>query len=468
MQQIKENVLEKHSQMVLNSIKQGVCLHEMLYQDGKPVDYRILGVNDPYSEILDIPKSKARNALASKLYKSDPPPYIDIYSEVIKAGETKQFRTYFEPMDKYFEITVTSTEANKFITLFYDITDEIKLQEELKFNMYHDQLTGLFNSYYIEEKAEEIDENQVLSFSIIVIDINGLKIINESYGHKKGNQVIIETAKILESVISAEDILARLSGDSFVIYLPDFDEFEVQHLRNKIEKSFDNVNDKIIPTTISLGQATKSNRGETFFKVLNKAINNMHKNKLLEKKSGKNKVLNNTLTILNTKSQETAEHAIRMSALAQRLGDKLGLSNEELDNLSLLATLHDVGKTFIPEKILNKPGSLNDKEWQLIKEHPIKGFNIASAIDDFSCIAEEILYHHELWDGDGYPKKLKREEIPLLSRIISIVDSYDVMTSERPYSKPISKEAAIQELQDCSGTQFDSDLVEVFVKTISG
>ena len=157
-----------------------------------------------------------------------------------------------------------------------------------------------------------------------------------------------------------------------------------------------------------------------------------------------------------------------MTALAQRLGDKLGLSNKKLGNLSLLATLHDVGKTFIPEEILNKPGSLNDEEWQLIKNHPIKGFNIASAIDDFSCIAKEILYHHERWDGNGYPEELKEKEIPLLSRIISIVDSYDVMTSERPYSKPISKEAAIQELQDCSGTQFDSDLVKVFVKTISG
>ena len=183
-------------------------------------------------------------------------------------------------MDKYFEITVTSSEDNKFITLFYDITDELKLQEKLKYNMYHDQLTGLYNSYYLEEQGKEVDKDLDLNFSIIIADINGLKIINDSHGHKKGNQVIIETAKVLESVISAKDILARLSGDSFVIYLPDFNEFDVQHLRNKIEKAFDKVNDNIIPTTISLGQATKSNSGETFFKVLNKAINNMHKNKL--------------------------------------------------------------------------------------------------------------------------------------------------------------------------------------------
>lgn len=463
MQQIKENVLEKHSQMVLNSIKQGVCLHEMLYQDGKPVDYRILGVNDPYSAILDIPKNKARNALASKLYKSDPPPYIDIYSEVIRTGDSKKFRTYFEPMDKYFEITVTSTEANKFITLFYDITDEIKLQKELKYNMYHDQLTGLFNSYYIEEKAEEIDENQVLSFSIIVIDINGLKIINESYGHKKGNQVIIETANILESAIRFEDTLARLSGDSFVIYLPDSNQFEAEHLSNKIAKAFTGVDDSIIPTTISLGQSSKRNRAESFFQVLNRAINNLHKNKLLQKKSDKNKVLKNTLAILNTKSQETGEHAMRLTVLAHRLGEKLGLTGTELDNLSLLATLHDVGKTFIPEDILNKPGNLDEDEWELIKEHPVKGFNIASATDEFCCIAKEILYHHERWDGNGYPEGLKEQEIPLLSRIISIVDAYDVMTSERPYSKPIPQGEAIQELKDCAGTQFDPDLAKIFV-----
>lgn len=467
MQHTAKDEVGKYYQMILNNINQGVCLHEMIYENGEPVDYRILGVNKAYVRILDITEAKAEGSLASELYGSDQPPFIEVYSRVVQSGQTEQFRTYYEPMDKYFEITVTTPEANKFITLFYDITEEINLQKELEYNMYHDQLTGYYNSFYLEEKAKKINQDPHKIYSIIVADINGLKIINESYNHDKGNQVIIETGKVLESAIRSKDILARLSGDSYALYLPDTDEYEVNFIRNNIESSFDQVDDNKIPTTIALGQATKPNSKKPFFEVLNIAINNMHKNKLLEKNSGKNKILKNTLAMLKTKSQETGEHAIRMTVLAHRLGEKLGLSNKELDNLSLLATLHDIGKTYIPEKILNKPGGLNEEEWQLIKEHPVKGFNIASATEDFSCVAEEILYHHEHWNGNGYPEGLKEKEIPLLSRIISIVDAYDVMISERPYSQPISKEKAIKELQDCAGTQFDPDLVQIFVKIIN-
>lgn len=573
--------------LIINNIKQGVSLHKIVYKEDTAVDYQITEVNEAFKKLTGISKEAARNVYASDLYGSIKPPYLKRYARVAETGKIEEFETYYEPMDKFFKITVTSPKQGYFTTLFQDITEdkkrnkELSLKEfsineagfgvlwinpdgsikyvnkkvcddlnynkeelqqmkvsdidpdypenrrkeiweelkkeksksfetihetkdgglipvkvtsryinhegeeyefafivditerkqkerELQYNLYHDNLTGLFNSTFIDRKAEEIDRNIDSAYSIIMADINGLKMINDSYGHKKGNEVIIKVARLLKSLIKSDDILARYSGDDFVIYQPDGDEFTVEQTVKRINKKFNNFNDEEITITIGLGHAIKSKINETFYEVLNRSQRSLYKHKLTESNSGRNKIVKNSLNFLGTKSQETREHAVRMNALAYRLGNKLGLNSCELDDLSLLATLHDIGKTYIPEEVLNKPGNLTEEEWGLIREHPERGARIASASDEFKDIAEYILYHHERWDGKGYPNGLKEVEIPLLSRIISIVDSYDVMTHERPYSKPMSKEEAIQELKDCAGTQFDSDLVKIFVNIVSG
>ncbi|RQD73769.1 MAG: HD domain-containing protein, partial [Halanaerobium sp. MSAO_Bac5] len=129
---------------------------------------------------------------------------------------------------------------------------------------------------------------------------------------------------------------------------------------------------------------------------------------------------------------------------------------------SLLSTLHDIGKTTIEEDLLKKADKLTEKEWKKIKKHSERGYNIANSSEEFALIAEEIYAHHERWDGSGYPRGLKRKEIPYLARIISIIDAYDVMTNERPYSKAITKEKALAEIKKCAGSQFDPELAEEF------
>ncbi|MFW6301589.1 MAG: HD domain-containing phosphohydrolase [Bacillota bacterium] len=576
----KENIYN----LIYNNIKQGVALHKIIYEGKVPIDYQIKDVNEAFVNLIGIPKETAVKAMATDLYNLQEPPYLEKYAQVAKTGKTEEFETYFEPMDRYFKITVTSPKKDFFITLFQDITEEKMLNKELSlkdfsinqagfgvfwinpdgtikyvnneacnylnykkeklqqmnvseiapmypkwkrkeiweiikkeksrtcetfhqtrngklipvkvnsryinyqgeeyefafivdiserkqrerelhYNFYHDNLTGLFNSTFIDRKADEIDRNIPANYSVIMADINGLRMINDSYGHKKGNQVIKKVASLLKSSIDEDEVLARYGGDEFIIYQPDSDEFTAEQTINRIDKNLKDLNEKECIITIGLGYATKCNN-ETFYEVLNRAQRSLYKHKLIESNSDKNKIVKNSLNILGTKSQETKEHALRMTALAHKIGEKVGLNNEELNNLSLLATLHDIGKTYIPEEILNKPGNLTEEEWQLIKEHPERGSRIAAASEDFQDIAEEILYHHERWDGKGYPEGLKGQEIPLLSRIISIVDSFDVMTNERPYSKPMTKEDAIQELKNCAGTQFDPDLVKIFVSVL--
>ncbi|TDO83384.1 HD domain-containing protein [Halanaerobium saccharolyticum] len=155
---------------------------------------------------------------------------------------------------------------------------------------------------------------------------------------------------------------------------------------------------------------------------------------------------------------------MRVEQLSEKFGEYLNLDYQEIINLSLLAKLHDIGKVSISEEILKKPGKLNKNEWSIMQQHCKRGYEIANSITEFSPIAKYILYHHERWDGRGYPEGLMGEEIPLLSRIITIVDSFDVMTHARPYTEAISVEQAFKELKECSGSQFDADLVYEFCK----
>ena len=152
--------------------------------------------------------------------------------------------------------------------------------------------------------------------------------------------------------------------------------------------------------------------------------------------------------------------------MAVKIGKYLGLEMSRIDELKIAADLHDIGKIGISEEILLKPGKLTEDEYKIIKTHSEKGYRIIKASSELKEVAESVLYHHERLDGRGYPIGLKGEEIPLLSRIISVCDSYDVMTSDRVYKKAMSKEDAIEELKRCSGTQFDPSLVKVFIECI--
>lgn len=352
------------------------------------------------------------------------------------------------------------------LSMQIDYTDYNKQQKKIKYISFHDELTDLYNRSYMEEEMKRLDSKRMLPISIIMIDVNGLKIINDSYGHQKGDEMLKKTAKILKSAVRKEDIVARWAGDEFVILLPETVKKEAREIKERIKNKCQKTNLDKIPISVGVGIAIKENETEDIYDVLNRADKKMYKNKLTESKSAKNKLVKNLLSTLGAKSDETEEHALRLTKLAQKLGEKVGLSDEQLNNLSLLATLHDIGKVTISEKILNKESDLTEEEWKIIKEHPKMGYRIASATEEFAPVAKYILHHHERWDGNGYPAGLEKKNIPLLSRIITIVDAYDVMTNGRVYKKAMSEKEVIKELKDCAGTQFDPDLVEYFIEII--
>lgn len=353
------------------------------------------------------------------------------------------------------------------VIILKDITERKVAEEEIKYIGSHDHLTGLFNRYGYDEIIQNLDNIYQLPLSVIMADLNGLKLINDTYGHAIGDQFLQKAAEAMKSICRKKDLVVRWGGDEFVILLPQTSFEQAKMIAYRITQESSQVKCEGVPVSMAMGIACKEREEEDITAIMKLAEDKMYRQKLTDSRSTKSSILNALNKALQVKSHETEEHTENMQQIGQKLGMRLGLSTEELSRLNLVMRLHDIGKINIPTEILKKKGALTAEEWALVKKHPEIGYRITKATEEFAHVAQEILSHHEKWDGTGYPQNLKGEAIPYLSRITSIVDSYEVMLNGRPYKEPMSKEDIIDELKRCSGTQFDSDIVESFLQVIS-
>jgi HD-GYP domain-containing protein (c-di-GMP phosphodiesterase class II) len=234
----------------------------------------------------------------------------------------------------------------------------------------------------------------------------------------------------------------------------------------RISLECEKTTDGKINTSIALGCATKSAASEDIGQVLQKAEAMMYQEKLLASSRHKSSVLKSIQQALHEKSESTEEHSQNVQVLCQKMAAALQLSEAETADLELLAYLHDIGKIAVSDLILNKPGSLTAEEWREMKRHPEIGYRITQSVPELAQVAEYILAHHERWDGTGYPKGISGPKIPRLSRILAVADSYDAMTSERSYRDAIPQSEAVLELQRNAGTQFDPELVQLFLEKV--
>ena len=356
--------------------------------------------------------------------------------------------------------------VKKFLGIARDTTVRRQAEDKIRYLSFHDSLTGLYNRAYLEQEMQRLDTKRQLPISVILADLNGLKLVNDTYGHSVGDEMLVSAAEILKKSCRKEDIIARWSGDEFVIFLPQTTLIEAQDVCKRIVNQCSVTNVKTVPLSMALGVANKKSLEKNLTDVLKEAEDNMYKNKLAESRSTKSAVLNALLKTLEEKSYETEEHAHRMKEIALKIGKRIGLPETELDRLTLLVYLHDIGKIVVPEEILIKKEKLSEKDWEQIKKHPESGYRIARSMEELAHIAEDILCHHEHWDGSGYPQGLKGKQIPLLARIAAIVDAYEVMANGRPYKGPLSHGGVIAELKRCAGTQFDPELVDICLSII--
>lgn len=350
------------------------------------------------------------------------------------------------------------------VMVFRDVTHEREHSKQIEFLSYHDPLTGLYNRRYIEETIPCLDLGENLPISVIMGDVNGLKLTNDVFGHKAGDRLLQNTARLLEKNCMKEALIARWGGDEFAIFMPRTNlktaEDAIHHIKNA-HICFD---ESGLCLSLSLGCACKDSMDRSIEAIMRQAEEYMYHQKLLDGKSYRNSIIHTLLAMLYEKSNETEEHSKRMESHCHCIGRRLNLSSKEMDELSLLALLHDIGKVSVDPNILRKPGALTPEEWKEMKRHPEIGYRIAQATPELSIVAELILAHHERWDGKGYPRGLVAEEIPFPCRILAVADAFDAMTNDRVYRRAMSVEEAILELEGNAGSQFDPLITRIFIE----
>jgi len=712
---------EKRYRGLFVSNNDGICLHELVYQDNVPVDYRILDVNPKYEHIIGISYQEAKGSLASALYHSDPP-YLDIYAKAAITGVPSSFETYFPPMERYFYISVYSPEPDHFVTVFQDITErkntEIALKREKEFTetvlesipgylyvydesgrlvqwnkkheemtgysteelsemtlgkwfegedrirvakaaaavfatgygeveadllikgggklrilsngirmekegkryfvgvgidiskrrkaeekleasekkyrlltenasdvisvynlqknkftyvspsiyqlrgftseeamneslldsmtsesfqrinaiverdlaafiknpeesnchmieirqpckngkavwvelssrycynsageievvnvsrnieerkkaekqvlylSYYDQLTGLYNRRFYEEELKRLDTPKNLPITLIMMDVNGLKLTNDAFGHKAGDHLLKKIAGIIKKVCNTDELAARIGGDEFVILLPKTEEASAVRIVERINATVAKGTTSHSILSVSIGFAVKHDASQNMQDIFKDAENNMYRHKLSESSSMRSQTIKLIMNSLFEKNQREMLHSKRVSEICEAIAIKMNFSQDDVNQIRLAGLMHDIGKIGISDTTLNKVEKLTKEEWNDIKRHSEIGYRILSSANEFSEIADFILEHHERWDGKGYPKGLSGKNISLQARVIAIADCYDAMMSDRPYRKALTEEVSIAEIRGNSGIQFDPEITKIFIEKV--
>jgi diguanylate cyclase (GGDEF)-like protein/PAS domain S-box-containing protein len=354
------------------------------------------------------------------------------------------------------------------VLVFKDVSEKKEKQKYIEYLSYHDQLTGLYNRRFFEEEIRRLDAARNLPISFVYADINGLKIMNDAFGHEKGDEMIKQVAELIKKECRADDIFARTGGDEFILLLPKTDPNMANRIIERIKKAVKRISIMNISLSISFGWATKTSGEQDIEEILKNAEDLMYQRKILSNHSKRSIIIKSILNALLVKNEWEEAHSRRVSELCEMIGKAYGLEDDEVRELRLAGTLHDIGKIALDDDILNKTDKLTESDWAKIKKHPETGYRILGTSSEFYNISEYVLAHHEKWDGTGYPIGLKESAIPLKARMISIADAYDAMTCDRPYRKAFSSEEAVDQIRRNAGTQFDPDVAKVFVEKVLG
>ncbi|MBN1913796.1 MAG: diguanylate cyclase [Candidatus Omnitrophica bacterium] len=390
----------------------------------------------------------------------------------------------------------------------------LKSSHRMKQLVLRDPHTGLYSYSYLEEAIEaEFSRARRYAhpFSVVMLDIDYFKSINDAYGHYFGDIVLKQLARQLKIILRRYDIVVRSGGEEFLIISPGLDRAHALLLANRLMDALSlyNFGNSKQSVKLKLSLAVTSypedniSRGMDLVNLASEILNKVkevggsrvyssldiksRENHILEK-SGKSANIRNLkgkiekLTLranqslkeaifafaktIELKDHYTGEHVEQTVRYATRIANGLKLPKEEVELIKEAAMLHDLGKIGISDQILLKNGKLSTKEFEQIKKHPQIGVDIIRPIHFLHNIIPLIFYHHEKWDGSGYPGGLKGEEIPIGARIIALSDVYQALTSDRPYRKAFSKKEALKIIKEGSGKQFDPQVVDVFLKII--
>jgi len=349
------------------------------------------------------------------------------------------------------------------VITFTDITKRKEREGKINYLSYHDTLTGLYNRQYFVENLSKADNADNLPLSVIFADINGLKMTNDIFGHAAGDSLIKKSSEVLVQSCRQDDIVARVGGDEFILLLPKTDNEKVQKILARIRSGFTKAKVAAIKCSISIGTDTKTSDDQSIEEIIANAENSMYKDKSMNRKAINKDIIDTIIDTLHSESPGEKQHSEVVSQLCGDIGAALSMTDTEINKLKRVGYLHDIGKIVLDSNVLLKD-TLEEDDIENVQQHSIVGYRILNLFDDTLDLAEYVYNHHERWDGKGYPKGLKGEEIPQISRIISIAETYERVLRREAVSNPESKEKAIQIIKDGAGKRFDPKIAELFVQ----
>ncbi|SKB36774.1 PAS domain S-box-containing protein/diguanylate cyclase (GGDEF) domain-containing protein/HDIG domain-containing protein [Acetoanaerobium noterae] len=387
-------------------------------------------------------------------------------TKTIATGQLQKFEynINIDGSERTYEARMVKSNDNEVLAISRDITSEKQEQEYILKLTYKDQLTGLYNRRYYEEQIEKLSGSEFLPLAIIMVDVNGLKLTNDAFGHHIGDELLKKVAKNLISCDSKGGFACRVGGDEFLMVFPNTDEKEAEYIVDKLYGLVSAERLENIVISISAGWQVRTDENQSIRDTLIKAENHMFRKKIVESQSMRNQTVNIIMQTLSEKNEREKRHSVEVAKWAKEIGVSMGLSVQKVKEIELAGLLHDIGKIAIKEDILNKPGKLTEEEYDEIKRHPESGYHILKSVDEYSSLAQCVLEHHERFDGKGYPKGIKGSQISLIARIIAVADAFEAMIAQRPYRKSLTEEMAIEEIKKNSNTQFDPEVVTAFLK----
>ncbi len=446
-----------------------MAVHEIILDEsGVPEDYRFLMVNPSFERLTGLESAKILGKTCKEVLPDIETHWIERFGRVALSGEAIEFEEYSGALGRYYQVLAYQPYEGVFATIVTDITEKKLTEKELQFRSDHDSLTGLFNRRHFDEELARRDDEGNYPLTLILVDIDDLKVINHVHGQKEGDKAIQKVANLLKETCCTEDcLIARTGGDEFTCLLTGEEEMQASVFIKRIKEK---VTEKIFvsgkPLSVSMGFAVKKGPHQRIGDVFREAEKMLYKNKIMLKR-GSIGTVEMIMQALREKNQRERIHADQVALICEEIGKEMCLSDDSRNELFTAAKLHDIGKIGVSEKILDKPDILTEEEYEIVKRHCESGYKILAPILELESVAMTILAHHERFDGKGYPYGIVGEKMPLHARIISVADTFSAMISERPYRDKFSPEEAKQEIMHCSGTQFDPVIVDAFLDRFS-
>ena len=382
------------------------------------------------------------------------------------------------------------------VGISHDITRQHQLEEERGRILDdaidradRDPLTGLLNHRQFHTRLAEIEAESVLlggRYSVVIVDIDNFRFFNSAYGHPAGDEVLRNVASVIRSVCRGSDTLARLGSDEFALILQDAGPDDVVRFSARLEAAVNRTGyqpedyEWEVPLSISSGTAAFPDDSDSRLGVLNVAGERLKTAKFggsdsahivahlrggLSSAFENFSLLNALVSAVDNKDRYTRKHSEDVLRYSVQIATELGLDEQTMFHVKVAALIHDVGKIGVPDEILRKPGKLTDEEFGAIKQHPVMGAIMVHAVPGLEATLDAVRYHHERWDGNGYPDGLAGMDIPLLGRLMAVADAYSAMTTDRPYRKAMASERAEQILLKGAGTQWDPECVHAFLRS---